>query len=1095
MANKTQTIPFNYNELLQECKNLFNEVGFDTSDGSNTSQLSGVLSYLVASLNTNTAININETLLPYATKRKNILQDARVLGYEAQHVTSFQYKLKIRLSYDLIGHGTIEIPRYTEFQSNGNSYYFFNNTNIENANGLFVNLGTFKTKDKSYMPSQLTFSFDEDSGYIESAFVTETNDPIINVKEVNEIFINNRDIEMQVKEGTFITYENDVNSLERTIDSITVNGNTYTRNYIDIPYTNVENDGVFVYVSYYDNYGNYQSKIPYTRSKDYFFETDSNQNGSVKHKFLRLDDIEMGTPRIYFSHANLGDGLPFGSLVQMIILQSNGTNGNISYSTSQRVFSLPTKKLNSDNTYTVDTETLNVFDEIKCPSLPSGTLGSSDYIADIFSDANIIGVELLVSGSEEESNKSIINNAPKVYNSAHRLITNLDYKSACNRSTYVLDSAVWGGEDEFPRSQGHIWFSFIPNKITERTFTSNSSNTEYQRNNSQLVYNYLEGESVYQHKMRQEFYNKNYLLDTEIKSYKTYEDENGVAHQEYSGVWGDLTDRYVPSLTFHHRHPLYMNFNYEFNILKYNLKDTTQNVHNQLFNALNNCFYGNDSLNIESYDVEYFHTNIVKRIDTLISDLCGFTSSLTTNIMLNEKTCCTENWKSNYKDIYIPLCVPYEKYFSDDGFLDTSRLPSIDTENFIDFKFDVIIDPLDIYGIKTTDLNGFEEYNEYNGKYISKYNSLRYSVVKGDLYTDWSLINEKSNNNRLLSQEENRDIDIDYTDLNTKVFVAPIKIKMKYEILITKDFIDNHNAKTDLSYIELGFNLAPTNTKDETFDNIKYTIYSDYGTDNQSVYKSNNQIKPHMIYDDDNRNRISIKKTLKFNYTLNADKTISSTNNDIGKVLVVEFERTCGYYYLFNSFKKEILIHLFVNGDVEGFGISKNAMRYNKYYDAFNEELSSTWKEQESRVFDDTCYMDITYSTPRSYLTTSDRKYISFGTEQNALENTSPMTFNQDTLLGSYTTLNQTDEDKGFYLTTEGYLVSDSGDFSDVSYYVGEIVRNYNEDMYEYTPLTFDLFRQNVYLNVKYPSFNFQVHKNVIPRLNNVKFKNASESY
>jgi hypothetical protein len=80
----------------------------------------------------------------------------------------------------------------------------------------------------------------------------------------------------------------------------------------------------------------------------------------------------------------------------------------------------------------------------------------------------------------------------------------------------------------------------------------------------------------------------------------------------------------------------------------------------------------------------------------------------------------------------------------------------------------------------------------------------------------------------------------------------------------------------------------------------------------------------------------------------------------------------------------------------------------------------------------------------------------------------------------------------GHCLTSEGYLV-DGND--DLDTYTGPIIREYNENMYLFTPLTVDLFKQNVYMNVKYPSENFKVHRNVIPRLNNVKFKNAVELY
>ena len=102
MSNTVETVPFNFDDLYSETKSLFNEMGFDVAEGSNTAQLAAVQSYLVSALNTNTAFNINETLLHYATKRKNVLQDARVLGYEAQHITSYEYRLTIRLSYDLI---------------------------------------------------------------------------------------------------------------------------------------------------------------------------------------------------------------------------------------------------------------------------------------------------------------------------------------------------------------------------------------------------------------------------------------------------------------------------------------------------------------------------------------------------------------------------------------------------------------------------------------------------------------------------------------------------------------------------------------------------------------------------------------------------------------------------------------------------------------------------------------------------------------------------------------------------------------------------------------------------------------------------------
>lgn len=1082
MANLTQTVPFSFDDLFSEARSMFQQAGFDVADGSNTTQLAAIQAYLISSLNTNTALNINETLLPFATKRKNILQDARVLGYEAQHITSFQYKLKIRLSYDLLGYGKIEIPRYSQFTCGSYNYIFFSNDSESSTNGIIINTGRFKIGDEEFNPKDLTFEY-ADNGYIKMA---KTSDGrfIDNLKEIHKLFEKNRDVEIFIKEGELIDSTIDPSSLQITIGSVTVNNETYTRNYIDIPYTDIEDDGINVYVSFYDAFGNYQEKIPYLKTSDYFFEKDPNQT-AIKHRFIRLDDIEMGTPRIYFKYAGLGEGVPFGSVVNISILKSSGADGEmLGLNSEKNIFSIPDYTLMYDHEQTEDeksvelltelkTEELNVFSGITMPEISSGSGTSPLYVQNIFNDASIIGCDLIVTGKSEETSESIISNAPKVYNSANRLVTNLDFKYACNRSPYVFDSSVWGGEDEFPKCPGHIFFSFVPEKVSERGFEADSNNTEFQRNNSKLVYNYAEGESVYQHQMRQEFYNKNYILNTEIKSYSTVLNENGTVTRKYSGVWGDLLSRFVPSLTFHHRHPIYLNFNYIFNILKYNLKDTTKNTHKILFDALNNCFFGNDSLNLENFDVEYFHSNIVKRIDFLISDLCGFTSELKTQLVLNEKTLCTENWKSEYKDIYIPLAVPFEKYFTDDGYLDTSRLPNIDTENFINFTFDLIRDPLGIYGEDSPVLS------EYDGQYISKYseNNLRYSLVKGDLYVDWSKINQNTENNKRLALENSDDVD--YSDINKKIFIAPVKIKMKYRYLITQDLI-NHFSD-DVVKIQLGFKVSPENTEDESYNNIQATLYKD--NDSGTVVFSKDYLKPFIKYNYENRSVLNL-------HVYNIDKTKFKA----GQVLEIEFERTCGYYYLFNTFKKEILVHLFVNGDYEGFKEASNGLRYNKYYETYLDELSSVWNINENKIYDDTNFADITYSTPKAYLFTSDKKFITADEDASGIEAENVTTdVTSGTIIDNYTPANGKANTR--YLTTEGYIIDVLKDTLDMDYYTGEIVRNYSEKMYLYTPLTVDLFRQNVYLNLKYPSLNFKVLRNVVPRLNNVKFKNAIDLY
>ena len=1043
-----ESVPFNFDELFAECQKLFENAGFDTSDGSNTTQLSAVMAYMVSCLNANTAMNINETILPFATKRKNVLQDARVLGYESQHKISFQYRLKIRLDDKMCGYGTFTIPKYSEFSNSSNKYYYI-------SNDIIINLGIVTVNGIDINPDSLTFlnqGRGKTDDRMKATYVMYGNvDVTQQWKNAKNIFNANKEIIINIKEGELITYQNDVSSLERTIDSITINGNEETRNYIDIPYTDVENDGIECLVSYYDENNNYNSNVLFEKTNDYFFETDGSKY--VDKKFIRIDDIEMGTPRVYFKYAGIGTGIPLGSRVRFNLIISKGSEGKIE---------------SEYETITIDNKEILSYQGITLPSIST----SNNWISSVFDNSIITNCDLTQSGSEEESTRSIIENAPKVYNSAYRLITSLDFKNACNRSASVLDSAVWGGEDEFPKSPGHIWFSFLPQRLLERTFDINADKTFFKRNNSELFYNYAEGDTKKQYAIRQNYYNKNYITNTEIRNYSIYKDASGV-HKKYSGIWGDLEGKYVPALVFHHRNPLYLNFSYKFDILRYNIESSTDEVHEKLFNILNNCFYGND-LELEKFDTNYFHTNIVKRLDYEISDLCGFTSHLETQIVLNEKTCSMENWHPEYKDIYIPLAVPFEKYFTDDGFLDTSRLPNIDTKNFINIKFGD----------------------------VGNYSEPKYTLVKGDIYTDWSRIIKDQNARKQL----NGTTDDDYTDLETRLFVVPIKVKMEYTYT-AKTFKKSINNR-----VKIGFKIAPDNDNDESFNNFTVRINNSTTISNQSNLKFSEYFNLYW----ENRSEL---------YFTDAFKNMLGDND----IITLTFTRTCGYYYLFNGFKKEILLHLFVNGMYDGFEIAKSGMTKNGYYDHYLEKLNETYRNAEPYINDETNYIDITYtqprsyifhSTPRSYLCTIDKMYLT-SVEATGIElETEQHLFNHDQYglplvnteyyndyLSSVYNKFVTGEDRildkaseynynyggtdlnGHYLTSEGYM-SDNTEFDN---YCGPVLRAYNENIYLYTPLTFDLFKQNLYLNVKYPSENFKVMKNVIPRLHTVEFKNAVE--
>ena len=1133
------TIPYNFDELYRNAQYILGRAGFDVSEGSNTSQLAATMAYMVASLNTNTAFNINETLLPFATKRKNILQDARVLGYEPKHKASYEYKAKFKIDPMYIGFGTLTIPRYSYVEVGKNRFYVWDDKDQE----LTLNLGTFKLGTEILNPTGILDSEFHTPNYedIKGTYYYKKYDEIQKtISEAEMKFIYNeaksqfektlKDFEIKVKEGTLVRATDDSKTLKRTLTQVSED-ETVTTQYLDIPYTDVEEDGIHCYVDMFEG-DNYQNGIEFTRTEDYFFERDGNEN--LKHKFLRLDDIEMGTPRIYFQYAGMGLGLPDDAVVSFDILISKGSEGSVSEGASG-ILKPPEIELETNTT----SQFKNSF---------GLTISNLE-----------VSLKLSKTGTDDEFNSSIQVNAPKVWNSAHRLITNLDYKSACNRNGLVRDSSVWGGEEEFPRAPGHIWFSFLKEFKNEEAFKESETFNGFERENNTLTKKVTSEEE----ETERNLFFKKYINGSEI-----FEGE--------TSILGSLKNQYVPSLTFHHRHPLFLNFDYTINIMKYDLKQNADDLHKTLFEVIKNCFIGND-LSLENFETEYFHSNIVKRIDYSVSDLSGLTCKLETKIMLNEKTLVTENWNRTYKDIYIPLCVPFEQYFDSEGFLDISKLPNIDTEKFLRFSF-LNSEPSEKLH---PDTEGVEEYE----------------LLTGDLFTDWSYIladQERRKGMRANQAQNNSNETKELSDKSAKIFVAPVKVKMQYMFRL---------KETIPTSLRLGFNLAPDNTKDlsykniqvlvyrETFGSLKYNQYPETEKDNYPLLKkvfADSEIKSLKEYsrsDITNAEKsridrvISGRKSFTENFWYDEssdDRTILNipesefSENDI---VEVRFERTCGYYYLFNGFEKKILVHLFVNGDYSGFERAANGMDYpTGDYDVLPDEVAQAWKKHEKDIHDDTPYIDITYSSPRSYLFTSDRRYLTCveptGTELEAEKHY--MGYNEDGIISEQSKqirellkegkdfdeirrehpelyeglpddareyediemyYNIRNEDKtvkaeaiqiknyidqgmtleevehshpelfqdlekvgglmGHYLTTEGYLdIDDSEDK-----YSGPKIREYNEAMYLYTPLTTDLFRYNVYLNLKYNSLNFKVRNNVIPRLNKVRFVNATTEH
>lgn len=903
MTQIVETVPFNYQEIRTELDEQFRDAGYDTSYGSNVSHLTNIMSYIVSMLNANTALNINETILSYATKRENVLEVARNFSYEAQKARSYVYNVDLILSP-----GKHIIPQWTAFTGNGHTYYMISN---------------------------------------------EIN---VDVPQGSE----NYTVSIIVKEGIRYTYQDDPESLTTTISQITENGQTITQYYMDIPYMNVEHEGLEVFCSYYDEYGLYHDKIKFQEKFSTFIEADD----QLEEQFIRIDNTEYKTPRIYFKYAGSGTGLAEGSDVYVNILVTSGTDGSL------------------------------------------GNLNTAELKCDL-AGVTCTNITLASTGQDEETIQNIKNNAPVVYNSSNRLVVADDYRGACNRDTRIHDSIIWGGEKEFPKSPGHIWFSFIPS-LVEKQYPSDELNLKFERENSDFewVYSLTSEDDDENMNNANEYYDANYLPGSTIRS--TSYDKNG--NLINPGIWDNIDSLSIPTLVYHHRHPIFCEFNYEIEVLKYTIYENQTSVRKEIFDIINNAFKGHDSVEYEKFEIEYFNASIIKRIQNRVTDISGFKLQCLNRLVLNRRTLCIENQNPNYRDIYIPLHVPYEKYFDDDGYLNPDILPSIDTIGF--------------------------------AKYIDDYEA--HSTA--DIFTDWSWL-QKDKNEGILQR-------------NQALIVAPIKIKHTYRY--------NVEQNTGLKVFPIPFRIYP-----DQFGNLDS---ADYTFTNVTVYLRDTKKEP-----------IDSQDLLKFNenngWYIDLEKPSKlyiGNNVELKQTSYIEIIYTgfCGFYYLFNSYTKEILIHLFVDNTVEGFrdealaggDVDPEADKKECYLYTIDDYYLNTNNDHylytEAQLEHGQNYVQLADIIPKSRLT--------YNTNTN-----SPMAY-----LYSVDTKYLYTNDK-YYLTTNGYAQETDEENS----YTGPIVKEINENMYLRSSLKADLFYKNKFLNLKYQSPNFQVIRNVIPYLRAVEFK------
>ena len=662
-----EVVPFNYDEIKTDITDRLIAKGYNASEnGTNAAMLASVLAYTLSMLNVNTAFNTSEMLLSSATKDTNILNIARQMGYEAQNKVSFSYRITLKAKLDetrdpMSSYTNLyEIPKYSKFTSGSYNYYYMGDTIRR---------------------------------YVSNKNITEDNS--------NSYFT------IIVKEGDLKLASDYPDTLVITTTTILVDNEIQTQNYIDIPLTNVEDDGIELYLTYIDAYGVEHIDELWTKSTQFLIDKDTN----LTRQFMRLEDLTTKTPKCYFQLAGIGNELRLNTIIKANVLISNGSlgaaSGNMELGTDlSRYFAL--------------------YDGV-----------NTDY-----------NQTLVVTGQEVESTDSIKLNAPLFHNSANRAVTKGDYISICNRQSVVDITQVWGGEDELPIILGYIYLSMLPS-YKSRVFTNDS-----------LKNNFLLS--------TQDDTNSFYIKDTEIRS---------VSYDQYGeltepGVFDILDEFKIMTMKLNHRQPIFMNFDFNINIVTYSLKNTKEEIHQATFDLINEYF----KTYIEQYESQYFHSNLIKRVDSELTDLTGVNMTVKNSISLYDKNIVSERVNADEQQIIFFLSVPYNDYTNSDGELIPGILPEIYTENFITTGDVLEVDwnnPTPSIELNTADYFWFNI--KYNGVICGRYyvtNKIKKNI-RIDLYVNGgSAVDLKYANSPLINSMFNghKKINVSYKTPNFKVF-------------------------------------------------------------------------------------------------------------------------------------------------------------------------------------------------------------------------------------------------------------------------------------------------------------------------------------
>ena len=644
---ETSLIPYNQNEIEILMKQLMFQNGMTDVmyEGSNVSQLASVISYAISSLNVNTAINLQETILPLATKRMNILMGARQLGYEPRAVTSYKYKLKIKpmfytgeevLIYEVPLAQDPNAQKIVNYQDN--SHYF----------GYKIEPYTeFRNGETSYWYTGPAITILPDNGPSQPKGFTN-NDVLLSKQPGGreDIFAT-----IEVIEGKLTRSHQDTELQVQAIDYMEDKVSKTKQDYL-IPYVNLEqNEGIQAYLTYVDKNGLTRSREHWTVSKSLLVDETLTYN---QRKFARMENIILGYPAIFFEFAGLGNGIRSKTLMEFDVLQSSGSLGRA-----------------VENFEVVDTRGSEIFEVI-------------DY-------------EMIQEGRLAESDKNIKENAIVFHNTGNRAVTRSDYTSISKKHEAVKEADAWGGEEETPRQKGEIWISATPRKQYREYKESFSPTTQEYTLQTGNLDKYVDN-------------NKNSMKYDEFDDqpernfqnwYLTKEDWEGVTNR-HTGAHNpglkDYLDTFkIISMGLNYRQPLYVDFEYNIEVVKYDIHTNPEVTNKQVFDTINWFFLNN----LETFEAEYLNSNLQRVIDQGL----GFDTGINFETRLYGVLCedmIDEYYATNVFDYPVPgsnpattvkekrqriivnLAWPFENILPGgiDAKIDSTLLPRIDTENF-----------------------------------------------------------------------------------------------------------------------------------------------------------------------------------------------------------------------------------------------------------------------------------------------------------------------------------------------------------------------------------------------------------------------------